>query len=150
MYSCTGSIFRNVRKISPLGGSRTSRTCRTITLSISFCRANLRLSTLFRTFRDVILGYKHTNTLTNAVSPTPPEERVGSIQASSEREDCSIIDSMNNSTTKKEKKMKVCVGKNLSAVTLCRSGKRCGCERPCWQQEQIGEESSFSRNNPVD
>ena len=57
---------------------------------------------------------------------------VGSLQAG-EREDCSISDSTNNSTTKKEKKMKERVGKNRTAVAnMGRRGKKCGCERP-WQ-----------------
>jgi hypothetical protein len=87
----------------------------------------------------VILGYKHTNTLTNAVSPTPPEERVGSIQAG-EREDCSISDSTNNSTTKKEKKMKERVGKNLTAVTWADVVKGVAVKDP-GSEEKSGEES---------
>jgi hypothetical protein len=52
---------------------------------------------LFTKFRDVILGYKHAITLAND-SSTPPEERVGNIQAGERKTRTTVNIDAGNST----------------------------------------------------
>jgi hypothetical protein len=63
----------------------TIRHCPTLRMLGDFFTKPLQ-GTLFRTFRDVILGYTHVNTLTAAPVPSP-EERVGRRQAVKHRHD---------------------------------------------------------------
>jgi hypothetical protein len=74
--------------------SITVRHCPTLQMLADFLTKPLQ-GALFRKFRDVILGYKHVDSLNLAPQPEI-EERVGSIRASGSGNDGPVVDSTVN------------------------------------------------------